>query len=107
MLVSILTSLTEVMVLTVTVMLLYSYRYIIGAAGVYLMAGIFFMFTLLTDSPRFSTIHSTTSFFSTIGSGLLWLPSSPSLSSESLRVASTSSRSSTRSPRRHTRTPEE
>ncbi|MBP5301146.1 MAG: hypothetical protein J6Y80_07040 [Victivallales bacterium] len=74
MLVSILTSLTEVMVLTVTVMLLYSYRYIIGAAGVYLMAGIFFMFTLLTDSPRFSTIHSTTSFFSTIGSGLLWLP---------------------------------
>ena len=74
MLPSILTSLTEVMVLTVTVMLLYSYRYLIGAAGVYLMAGIFFMFTLLTDSPRFTTFNGAPSFFSTIGSGLLWLP---------------------------------
>ena len=74
MLVSIFISLTEVMVLTVTVMLLYTYRYIIGAAGLYLMAGVFYIFTLLTDSPRFSTVNATPNFFSTIGSGILWLP---------------------------------
>ena len=74
MLIPILISLTEVMVLTVTVMLLYTYRYIIGSAGVYLMAGVFYIFTLLTDSPRFANFNTAPDFFSTVGSGLLWLP---------------------------------
>ena len=74
MLASILINLTEVMVLTVTVMLLYTYRYIIGAAGVYLMAGVFYIFTLLTDSPRFVNFTNLSNFFSTLGSGILWLP---------------------------------
>ncbi|MBR6470805.1 MAG: hypothetical protein IKS83_03325 [Victivallales bacterium] len=74
MLSSILISLTEVMVLTVTVILLYTYRYIIGAAGVYLMAGVFYIFTLLTDSPRFINDTTAISFFNDMGSGLLWLP---------------------------------
>ena len=74
MLVPILISLTEVMALTVTVMLLYSYRYIIGTAGIYLMAGVFYIFTLLTDSPRFANLNASPNFFSTVGSGILWLP---------------------------------
>lgn len=74
MLPSIIISLTEVMVLTLIVILLYTYRYIIGASGVYLMAGIFYIFTLLTDSPRFANYTTVASFFSDVGCGLLWLP---------------------------------
>ncbi len=65
----------ELMVLTLLVLLLFTYRHFIGQAPLYIMSGVYYIFVLLLDAPRMASHNAVpVGASSLLGHGLLWLP---------------------------------
>lgn len=63
----------ELVVLTVVLVILYGFRYVIGTAPTYIAAGLYFIFALMLGSSRLAPTVEAASTMTLYG-GLLWLP---------------------------------
>lgn len=70
---TILSSLTELTLLALVLVMLYSFRYAIGTAPTYIAAGLYFVFAMMVGSSRLSVTAGAANTLS-LYNGLLWLP---------------------------------